>query len=96
MNLKMSDVRRIIREEWAKYLAEDVDRVRRHKDGHGDDLEEEVEAESVDRVHRHQDGYGDQLEECGDMGAMPQLPRIPDEEEQPQVIVLPLEGKQRK
>lgn len=65
MKISVSQLRKILREQIEQYF-EDVDRVRRHEDGYGDDLEEkcmDAEMEDVDRVRRHEDGYGDDLEE---------------------------------
>ncbi len=90
MQLKISDIRRIIRESFEQRFKEDTDRVRRHKDGYGDDLEEDT-----DRVRRHKDGYGDQLEECGtDMAPAPHVE--PDGDELAHVVVIPMEGKKAK
>jgi predicted GNAT family acetyltransferase len=57
--MKIKNFRKVMREAFQKVF-EDQDRIRRHEDGYGDDLEEDQ-----DRIRRHEDGYGDDLEEMG-------------------------------
>jgi hypothetical protein len=70
--MKKESFRKVLNEAFSKIM-EDQDRVRRHEDGYGDDLEEDQ-----DRVRRHEDGYGDDLEEAPeDFLTSPNKPGLP-------------------